>query len=56
MKLQWPWEVVQGFNELPVINLEDMRMNTEYSEYSTASPVSPSGNERVNDSVIRITG
>jgi hypothetical protein len=43
-------------NELPDIDLDDMRMNTKYSKYSTASPVSPNGNERVNDSVIRIIG
>ena len=25
------WEIVQGFNELP--DIDDMRMNTEYSGY-----------------------
>ncbi|KAK1351405.1 hypothetical protein POM88_054378 [Heracleum sosnowskyi] len=45
-ELQWFWEIVQGFNELPDIDLDDMRMNTEYSEYS--------GNERVSDSVTRV--
>ncbi|KAK1356889.1 hypothetical protein POM88_050145 [Heracleum sosnowskyi] len=42
----WFWEIVQGFNELPDIDLDDMRMNIEYSEYN--------GNERMGNMRLEI--